>query len=65
MAVIVPERSEGLKLDFYSGQGRRQSEPEIIAHGPDFAQVRAAAEAAGHPDAILENVRRPDRLHIG
>ena len=32
---------------------------EIVAHGRDLGDVHAAAEAAGHPDAVLEKVRRP------
>ena len=37
----------------------------IVAHGPDVAVVRATAIAAGHPDAILEKVRRPGIQFIG
>jgi hypothetical protein len=32
---------------------------EIVAHGRDLSDVHAAAEAAGHRDAVLEKVRRP------
>jgi len=38
---------------------------EIIAHGPEMARVHSAAVAAGHPDAVLQKVRRPDMLFIG
>jgi hypothetical protein len=38
---------------------------EIVAHGADVAAVRAAAVGAGHADAILEKVRRPDSVFIG
>ena len=31
----------------------------IVAHGSDVADVRKAAVAAGHPDAVLQKVRRP------
>ena len=36
-----------------------KSQTEIVSHGRDVAAVHAAAIAAGHPDAILEKVRRP------
>jgi hypothetical protein len=32
---------------------------EVVAHGPTFKEVRAAATAAGHEDAVFETVRRP------
>lgn len=38
---------------------------EIIAHGHDVAAVRAAAQGAGFPDAILEKVRQPGATFIG
>jgi len=38
---------------------------EIVAHGRDMATVHRAALAAGHPDAILQRVRRPDERFIG
>jgi hypothetical protein len=38
---------------------------EIITHGTDVAAVRAAAIAAGHPDAILQKVRQPNSIFIG
>ena len=38
---------------------------EIVAHGKKMADVRAAAIAAGHPDSILQRVRRPDVIFIG
>jgi hypothetical protein len=37
----------------------------VIAHGRYVAAVRAAAVAAGHADAVLQKVRRPDTLFIG
>lgn len=38
---------------------------EILAHGPDMAGVHRAAVAAGHPDAILQRVRRSDERFVG
>ena len=38
---------------------------EIVAHGETMASVHAAAIAAGHPDAILQRVRRPAVSFIG
>jgi len=38
---------------------------EIIAHGKDMANVHAQAIAVGHPNAILQRVRRPDISFIG
>lgn len=32
----------------------------IVSHGRDMASVHAAALAAGHPQAILQRVRRPE-----
>jgi hypothetical protein len=42
-----------------------KDQTEIVAHGADVATVHAAAKAAGHPEAILQRVRRPDRIFIG
>jgi hypothetical protein len=36
-----------------------------VAHGERVGEVRAAAAAAGHPDSILEKVRRPEAIFIG
>jgi hypothetical protein len=51
----------------YAGQwvAWNKAETEIIAHGTDLAKVRAAAIAAGHPDALFEVVHRPDRMRVG
>jgi hypothetical protein len=38
---------------------------QIVAHGRDMASVHAAAVAQGHPNAILQRVRRPERSFIG
>jgi hypothetical protein len=38
---------------------------EIVAHGKCMSEVHDAATAAGHPDAILQKVRRPDSSFIG
>ena len=37
----------------------------ILAHGSNVAEVRQAAIAAGHSDAVLEKVRRPGVSFIG
>jgi hypothetical protein len=37
----------------------------IVAHGDDGAKVRAAAEAAGHADAILQKVPSIDAIFVG
>jgi hypothetical protein len=42
-----------------------KAQTEIVAHGKEVAAVRAAAQAAGHPDAVLEKVRRPGTIFIG
>ncbi|MEK6261298.1 MAG: hypothetical protein AABP62_22080 [Planctomycetota bacterium] len=51
----------------YAGQwvAWNQDRTEIIAHGSDVARVRAAAVAAGQPDALLEKVNRPDHIFVG
>jgi hypothetical protein len=38
---------------------------EIIARGSEMAAVHQAAIDAGHPDAILQRVRRPELTFIG
>ena len=38
---------------------------QIVAHGRDMASVHATAVAKGHPDAILQRVRRPELGFIG
>jgi hypothetical protein len=38
---------------------------EIIAQGTSVAAVRAAAIAAGQPDALLQKVSRPDQVFVG
>jgi Family of unknown function (DUF5678) len=45
----------------YAGQwvAWNKAQTEIIAHGPTFGEVYAAANAAGHADAIFESVRQP------
>ena len=50
----------------YAGQwvvwdARRE---KIIAHGPDFVQVRKDAILAGHPDPLFEKVRNPDQHYM-
>jgi hypothetical protein len=51
----------------YAGQwvAWNRQQTEIIAHGPDVASVHRAAIDAGHPDAVLQMVRRPDVSFIG
>lgn len=51
----------------YAGQwvAWNKHRTEIIAHGSNLAQVEAAARAAGHADAVLQKVRRPDSIFIG
>ena len=45
----------------YAGQwvAWNKAQTEIVSHGPTFGEVYAAANAAGHTDAIYESVRRP------
>jgi hypothetical protein len=38
---------------------------KIIAHGTEMASVHQAAIKAGHADAILQRVRRPELKFIG
>jgi hypothetical protein len=38
---------------------------EIIARGAKMADVHQAAVAAGHPDAILQRISRPDTRYVG
>lgn len=51
----------------YAGQwvAWNRDRNEIIAHGSDVAQVRAAAVAAGQPDALLEKVSHSDHIFVG
>lgn len=51
----------------YAGQwvAWDRAQTRIVAHGSDVAAVRAEAIAAGHSDAILQKVRRPDVTFIG
>ena len=37
----------------------------IVAHGADLVSVHRSAVVAGHPDAILQRVRRPQERFIG
>ena len=37
----------------------------IVAHGMTLSEVQAAAVSAGHPDAVLQKVRRPGTSFIG
>jgi len=61
---VVPDeiRHPGPAPIEYAGQwvAWDKEQTEIVAHGRDVASVHAAAIAAGHPEAILEKVRRPD-----
>jgi hypothetical protein len=38
---------------------------EIVAHGQHLVEVHRAAIASGHPDAVLQRVRRPELSFIG
>jgi hypothetical protein len=38
---------------------------KIVAHGDDMAFVHRSAIAIGHPNAILQHVRRPEVTFIG
>ena len=38
---------------------------KIVAHGMKMAEVHSAAIAAGHPDCVLQKVRRPGLRFIG
>jgi len=51
----------------YAGQwvAWNKRRTEIVAYGKELGKVQAAAAAAGHADAILQKVRRPDRIFIG
>lgn len=58
----IPEiRHPGPAPIEYAGQwvAWDESQTAIVAHGPSFAIVRAAAIVAGHPNAIYQKVRRP------
>lgn len=61
-----PRRPRAAPVE-YAGQwvAWNQDRTEIIGHGSDVAQVRAAAVAAGQPDALLEKVSRPDHIFVG
>ena len=61
-----PRRPKPAPIEF-AGQwvAWNKQQTEIVAHGVDVAAVRAAAVAAGHADAILEKVRRPEFVFIG
>jgi hypothetical protein len=51
----------------YAGQwvAWNRERTDIIAHGKNLSEVHAAAVRAGHLDAILQKVRRPDASFIG
>lgn len=61
-----PRRPKPAPLEF-AGEwvAWNADETAIVAHGADVAAVRAAAMAAGHPDALLQKVARPDRTFVG
>ena len=65
-ATAYPRRPKPAPVEF-AGQwvAWNRQQTEIIAHGKDVAAVRATAVAAGHSDAILEKIRRPDTVFIG
>jgi hypothetical protein len=48
--------------DEYAGQWVALKYGQLISHGPDLKAVHAAAQAAGHPDALLELVEPRDAL---
>jgi len=51
----------------YAGQwvAWNKAQSEIVAHGREVAEVRKAAVAAGHSDAILQKVRKLNASFIG
>jgi hypothetical protein len=51
----------------YAGQwvAWNRARTEIVAHGKKMSEVLEAAVRAGHLDAILQKVRRPDSSFIG
>jgi hypothetical protein len=61
-----PRRPQPAPVE-YAGQwvAWNKLRTEIVAHGKNLADVHEAAMAAGHPDAILQKVRRPDTIFIG
>ena len=61
-----PNRPQPAPVE-YAGQwvAWDKSLTRIVAHGADVAAVRQAAITAGHSDAILEKVRRPEFSSIG
>ena len=48
--------------DEYAGQWVALKGNQLISHGPNAKEVHAAAKAAGHPDALLEQVESSDAL---
>jgi len=48
--------------DEYAGQWVALKGNQLISHGMDAKEVHAAAKAAGHPDALLEQVEPCDAL---
>ena len=42
-----------------------REQTEVIAHGLHLAEVHQTALAAGHPDTVMQKVRRPDAVFIG
>jgi hypothetical protein len=46
--------------DEYAGQWVALKGDQLISHGPDLKAVHAAAKAAGHPDALLEQAEPSD-----
>lgn len=51
----------------YAGQwvAWNKERTQIVAHGPKLPAVHQQALAAGHPEAILQHVRRPESRFIG
>ena len=64
--LAVPSRPKVAPVE-YAGQwiAWNKDETAVIAHGPNVAQVRAAANAAGESDPLLEKVHHPNRIHVG
>lgn len=61
-----PRRPKPAPIE-YAGQcvAWNKKRTEIVAHGREMAAVHRSAIALGHPDAILQRVRRPDERLIG
>jgi hypothetical protein len=59
-AINDPGRPNAAPIEF-AGQwvAWNRERSKIIAHGGVLAEVHKAAIEAGHPDAILQKVRRP------